>query len=238
MDWDAMERAGHLCRLLRQVVLFGAGPEEGLDELGRWLAALIPDRAGEVLAWFRARLPELEALLREDLRAAYEGDPAAGEEREILLAYPGMLAVTVYRLAHELWEREVPLLPRLMTEYAHSVTGIDIHPGAVIGRRFFIDHGTGVVIGETAVIGDRVKLYQGVTLGGLSTRGGQNLRGQKRHPTLEDDVTVYANATILGGDTVIGHGSTVGANVFLTHSVLPQTTVIPRHQELILHTEE
>lgn len=225
MEWDAMERAGRLCRLLRRGVLFGAGAEEALAELDEWLEALIPDRAGEVLPRFQSLLPALEGLLREDLRAAYAGDPAASDEREILLAYPGLLAVTVYRLAHGLWELGVPLLPRLMTEYAHSVTGIDIHPGASIGQRFFIDHGTGVVIGETAVIGDRVKLYQGVTLGGLSTRGGQDLRGQKRHPTLEDDVTVYANATILGGDTVIGRGSTIGANVFLTHSVPPDSRI-------------
>ena len=186
------------------------------------------------LAFFR-QLPEIRAMLQTDLQAAFDGDPAASCKEEILLAYPGLFAITVYRLAHGLQALGVPLLPRMMTEYAHSVTGIDIHPGARIGHHFFIDHGTGIVIGQTTVIGNFVKLYQGVTLGGLSTRGGQALGGSKRHPTIEDGVTVYANATILGGDTVIGQGCVIGANAFLIHSVAPGTTVRMEQQPLRFH---
>ncbi|HXG10843.1 MAG TPA: serine O-acetyltransferase EpsC [Gemmataceae bacterium] len=174
------------------------------------------------------RLPELRLLLDEDVQAAYEGDPAAKGYHEIIFCYPGLEAVTIYRLAHELLLLGVPLIPRMMTEYAHSKTGIDIHPGARIGRGFFIDHGTGVVIGETCDIGNNVKLYQGVTLGALSfprDADGNIIRGMKRHPTLEDDVVVYANATILGGETVIGHHSVIGSSVWLTHSVPPYTVV-------------
>lgn len=226
MEYDALEQAGELAVLLRRVVLFdeiGLIPEAG-EILKRWV--------GERTVEFLDTLPQIQKLLRWDVRAAWEGDPAAGDEREILLAYPGLLAVTVYRLAHGLWELEQTLLPRLMTEYAHRLTGIDIHPGARIGRSFFIDHGTGVVIGETAVIGDQVKIYQGVTLGGLSTQGGQKLKGAKRHPTIEDRVTIYANATILGGDTVVGHDCVIGASAFLTDSVPPCTTVRMKEQEL------
>lgn len=178
-----------------------------------------------IAAAFVQQLPEIRCALRQDLQAALAGDPAAESIPEILLAYPGFFAVTAYRLAHGLWELGVPLLPRLMAEYAHSATGIDIHPGARIGSRFFIDHGTGVVIGQTAVIGSDVKLYQGVTLGGMTTRGGQELKGVKRHPTVEDGVTIYANATVLGGETVIGRGSVIGANAFITESVAPGSRV-------------
>ena len=181
--------------------------------------------AQEVGLAFLREIPRVRAMLQTDLQAAFDGDPAAGSMAEILFAYPGMFAVFVYRLAHVLYTLEVPMLPRMMTEHAHSLTGIDIHPGATIGEYFFIDHGTGVVIGETTVIGNRVKLYQGVTLGALSTRGGQKLRGKRRHPTIEDDVTIYAGASVLGGDTVIGQGSVIGSNVFLTKSVPPCTTV-------------
>lgn len=174
---------------------------------------------------FFRKLPQIREFLQEDLQAALEGDPAAESKELVMRCYPGFYAVMIYRLAHALWELEVPMLPRVMTEQAHSHTGIDIHPGAKIGRFFFIDHGTGVVIGETAVVGDHVKIYQGVTLGALSTAGGQRLRGIRRHPTIEDNVTIYANATILGGETVIGQGSIVGANVFLTESVAPFTRV-------------
>lgn len=180
------------------------------------------------------QLPALRELIQLDAQAAWEGDPAAADMEEVLSCYPGLFAVAVYRLAHLLHTLEVPRLPRMMAEYAHSRTGIDIHPGAAIGSRFFIDHGTGTVIGETAVIGRGVKLYQGVTLGGLSTRGGQELRGIRRHPTLEDRVTVYANATVLGGETVIGHDSIIGANAFITDSVPPCTTVTNKAQELCL----
>jgi serine O-acetyltransferase len=174
------------------------------------------------------RLPDLRVVLEQDVQAAYEGDPAAKSYHEIIFCYPGLEAVTIYRIAHELLLLGVPLIPRMMTEYAHSKTGIDIHPGARIGRSFFIDHGTGVVIGETCDIGTRVKLYQGVTLGALSfprDADGNIIRGMKRHPTLEDDVVVYANATILGGDTVIGHHAVVGSSVWLTQSVDPYTVV-------------
>lgn len=190
--------------------------------------------AQEVGLAFLREIPRVRAMLQTDLQAAFDGDPAAGSMAEILFAYPGMFAVFVYRLAHVLCTLEVPMLPRMMTEHAHSLTGIDIHPGATIGEYFFIDHGTGVVIGETTVIGNRVKLYQGVTLGALSTRGGQKLRGKRRHPTIADDVTIYAGASVLGGDTVIGQGSVIGSNVFITKSVPPCTTVTIKSQELHL----
>ncbi len=182
----------------------------------------------EALAFLR-QVPRLRELLARDVRAAMQGDPAAKSLDEIIFSYPGLLAVAVYRVAHELHRQGVPLLPRMMTEHAHSATGIDIHPGARIGESFFIDHGTGVVIGETCVIGDNVKLYQGVTLGALSfprDERGELVRGTKRHPTIEDDVTIYAQATILGGDTVVGRGSVIGGNVWLTRSVPPGTLVV------------
>ena len=178
---------------------------------------------------FLRKLSALRSRLSIDVQAAFEGDPAARSTDEVIFAYPTTFAVTVYRLAHELSSQNIPLLPRIMTEHAHSTTGIDIHPGATIGSGFFIDHGTGVVIGETTHIGNRVKLYQGVTLGALSFAmddEGRLIRGKKRHPTIEDDVVIYAGATILGGETVIGRGSVIGANVWLTHSVPPYTRVI------------
>ena len=177
---------------------------------------------------FLRRLPALRRRLATDVQAAYEGDPACKGTDEVILCYPGLEAMTVYRLAHELDRLEVPFIPRMMTEWAHRETGIDIHPGAVIGHHFFIDHGTGVVIGETAQIGNHVKLYQGVTLGALSfprDGNGNLIRDMKRHPTLEDHVVVYANATILGGKTVIGHDAVIGSSVWLTQSVKPYTTV-------------
>jgi serine O-acetyltransferase len=155
---------------------------------------------------------------------------------EIILAYPGLMATTVYRIAHELYKLDIPVLPRLMTEYAHSETGIDIHPGATIGKYFFIDHGTGIVIGETAVIGENVKIYQGVTIGALSTKGGQKLSGKKRHPTICDNVTIYAGASILGGDTVIGKNSVIGGNTFITRSVGPDTRVSMKNLEMEYRT--
>ncbi len=183
------------------------------------------DHAAEITARFFDRIPAVREMLGEDVQAAFDGDPAAQNADETIFCYPGLFAVFVQRLAHELFNLQVPLLPRIMTEYAHSLTGIDIHPGARLGRKFFIDHGTGVVIGETTIIGDRVKLYQGVTLGALAPAFGQALRGQKRHPTIEDDVTIYAGATILGGDTVIGRGAVIGGNVFITASVPPLNQV-------------
>ena len=181
---------------------------------------------------FFGRIPAVRALAQTDLEAAYDGDPAATSHDEIIFCYPGLFAITVYRLAHELYGLNVPMIPRIMTEYAHSLTGIDIHPGASIGDHFFIDHGTGIVIGETTVIGKYVKIYQGVTLGGLSTRGGQSLRGKKRHPTIEDNVTIYAGASILGGDTVVGKNSVIGANAFITASIPPCSTVTNQEQSL------
>jgi serine O-acetyltransferase len=183
------------------------------------------------------RIPAVRRLLALDVKAAFAGDPAAKEYGEIILSYPGLLAISVYRLAHELWDLGVPLLPRMMTEHAHALSGIDIHPGAAIGRSFFIDHGTGVVIGETTVIGDRVKLYQGVTLGALSfpkDSCGGLIRGQKRHPTIESDVTIYAQATILGGNTVVGRGSTIGGNVWLTESVPAHSYVTVEQPRLVV----
>ena len=183
------------------------------------------------LQFFNA-IPQVRSLVQTDLQAAYDGDPAATGMAEIIFAYPGLYAITVYRLAHVLHSLNVPILPRIMTEHAHSVTGIDIHPGATVGEYFFIDHGTGIVVGETTVIGNNVKIYQGVTLGGLSTRGGQSLRGKRRHPTIGDNVTIYANASILGGETVIGHDCVIGANSFITQSVPPCTRVSLKNQEV------
>jgi serine O-acetyltransferase len=173
-------------------------------------------------------LVDLRKVLTEDVQAAFDGDPAAKSLDEIIFCYPGLAAITVFRIAHELRKLGVPLIPRMMTEYAHAKTGIDIHPGATIGRRFFIDHGTGVVIGETTEIGDGVKIYQGVTLGALSfprDESGNVLRNVKRHPTIEDEVVIYANATILGGKTVIGHHSVIGSSAWITRSIAPNTTV-------------
>ena len=180
-------------------------------------------------------IPLLRKILATDVRAVYDGDPAAKSHDEIIFSYPGIFAVTVYRVAHKLFELQVPLLPRIMTEHAHSLTGIDIHPGADIGERFVIDHGTGVVIGETTVIGKNVRIYQGVTLGALSLPkdAGERLRGKKRHPTIEDDVIVYSGATILGGNTVIGARSVIGGNVWITKSVPPDTKVIMETPKLV-----
>lgn len=174
---------------------------------------------------FFDRLPEVRRLTQTDLDAAYDGDPAAFNKPEIIFSYPGQFAIMVNRIAHELHLLGVPIIPRIMTEYAHTKTGIDIHPGATLGEYFFIDHGTGIVIGETAEIGNNVKIYQGVTIGALSTREGQKLHGKKRHPTIEDNVTIYAGASILGGKTVIGHDSVIGANAFITSSVPCNTKV-------------
>lgn len=183
-------------------------------------------QAARMVIVFFERLPEVRHLLSGDVQAAFDSDPAAKSTDEAVFCYPGLYAIMVQRLAHEFYKLGVPLLPRIMTEHAHSVTGIDIHPGARLGRSFFIDHGTGVVIGETTEIGDNVKIYQGVTLGALAPAYGQMLRGQKRHPTIEDDVVIYAGATILGGETVIGKGAVIGGNVFLTSSVPPHNQVV------------
>ena len=188
--------------------------------------------AQEICLEFFRQIPQVRALVQTDLQAAYDGDPAATSMAEIIFAYPGLFAITVYRLAHVLYTLKVPMVPRIMTEHAHSITGIDIHPGATVGEYFFIDHGTGIVVGETTVIGNNVKIYQGVTLGALSTRGGQDLRGKRRHPTIEDNVTIYAGASVLGGETVIGRDSVIGSNAFITKSIPPCTTVSIKNQEL------
>ena len=182
----------------------------------------VPRLAREIVG----ELPRIQKQLLLDIDAIFDGDPAASSKEEVIFAYPGLYAIYVYHVAHELYLRKIPMLPRMMSEYAHSRTGIDIHPGASIGDRFFIDHGTGIVIGETTEIGDRVKLYQGVTLGALSTRAGHNALPGKRHPTVENGATVYSNASILGGQTVVGENCVVGGNAFLTSSVRPNTKVI------------
>ncbi len=182
--------------------------------------------ANSITMEFLGKLPHIRELLHTDTEAAFNGDPAALSREEVIVAYPFIEAIAVQRLAHELYEKHVPLIPRIMTEWAHSRTGIDMHPGTKIGSHFFIDHGTGTVTGETAEIGSHVKLYQGVGLVARSLSGGQQLAGKKRHPTIEDNVTIYANATIVGGETVIGAGSTIGANVFLLHSVPPNSLVL------------
>lgn len=190
-------------------------------------------KADGICCKFLTSLPDVRKLLQTDVQAAYEGDPAAKSYDEIILAYPGLEAIAIQRLAHILYREDVPLIPRMMTEWAHSKTGIDIHPGARIGSHFFIDHGTGVVIGETCIIGSRVKLYHGVTLGARSftkDESGNIVKGIKRHPNVEDDVTIYPNSTILGGDTVLGARSTIGANVFLMQSVAPDTLVLRGEQ--------
>ncbi len=181
---------------------------------------------------FLEKIPAVRQIIETDVQAAYDGDPAAYNTDEIIFSYPGLYAIMVNRLAHELHLLSVPLIPRIMTEYAHGVTGIDIHPGATIGKYFFIDHGTGIVIGETTVIGNNVKVYQGVTLGALSTKGGQTLKNRKRHPTIEDNVTIYSGASILGGETVIGAGAVIGGNAFITSSIPAGTRVSIKNQEL------
>ncbi len=206
-------------------------------QLFRQIALTLPegqeDRAADLAAEMVAKLPQIAQKVQMDLEATFDGDPAAASREEILFSYPGLFAILVYRVAHELYHLQIPILPRMMSEYAHSHTGIDIHPGAQIGDYFFIDHGTGIVVGETTVIGDRVKLYQGVTLGALSTRDGHRSRTGQRHPTVEDDVTIYSGASILGGETVIGRGSVVGGNAFLTDSVREDTQVVIHAPETV-----
>ncbi len=192
----------------------------------------IEEEAQQIAIAFFKRIPKIREYLETDLEAAYDGDPAAYYRDEIILSYPGQLATTINRIAHELYLLEVPLIPRIMTEYAHGRTGIDIHPGATIGKYFFIDHGTGIVIGESTIIGEHVKIYQGVTLGALSTRGGQRLKSVKRHPTIEDNVTIYSGASILGGETVIGKNAVIGSNAFITKSIQEGTRVSIKNQEL------
>ncbi|MCI8504861.1 MAG: serine acetyltransferase [Lachnospiraceae bacterium] len=213
----------HLNRQIELALQFtgGHGDTEETEEKAGWTA----------VEFFR-RIPAVRAVLETDVQAAFEGDPAAKSREEIIMAYPGLYAITVYRLAHELFLLKVPLIPRIMTEHAHSLTGIDIHPGAAVGKYFCIDHGTGIVVGETAVIGDHVKIYQGVTIGALSTRNVEKMRNARRHPTIEDNVTIYAGASILGGETIIGENTVIGGSVFITSSIPADTKVNMKNPEL------
>ena len=204
------------------------------DDKGTSSREEITEKARDICERFISRLPYIQKMLLMDVQAGFDGDPAAKSKEDIIFSYPGLFAIYVYRIAHELYVQNVPFIPRIMTEYAHGKTGIDINSGANIGRYFFIDHGTGIVIGETTEIGDYVKLYQGVTLGALSTRKGQQLSGKKRHPTIGDHVTIYANSTILGGETVIGCDSIIGGNSFITESVPAHTRVSIKSPELTL----
>ena len=192
----------------------------------------VDEDARKIVLEFLKRIPVIREYTETDIEAGYLGDPAAYNYDEIVLSYPGFRAILINRIAHELYLLGVPLVPRIMTEYAHSRTGIDIHPGVTLGKYFFIDHGTGIVIGETAIIGEHVKVYQGVTIGALSTRNVEALKGKKRHPTIEDNVTIYSGASILGGETVIGEGATIGSNAFITKSVAPGAKVSIKNQEL------
>jgi len=218
-------------KLIRQISIVLRYDEELRDTPELELAK----RAEDITFEFLGKLPKIREYIEMDVDAFFRGDPAAYNKDEIIYSYPGLFAILVNRIAHELFLLKVPLIPRMMTEYAHSCTGIDIHPGATIGRYFFIDHGTGIVVGETTEIGDNVKIYQGVTLGALSTRGGQDLRGRKRHPTIEDNVTVYSGASILGGNTVIGKGAVIGGNAFITKSVPAGAKVSVVNQELSIN---
>ncbi len=200
--------------------------KDGADE------SAIIEKTDTICCSFFSSLPNIQQLLMKDVQAAFDGDPAAHSKEEIIFCYPGLFAIFVYRFAHELYRLRVPFIPRIMSEYAHGHTGIDINPGATIGEYFFIDHGTGVVIGETTIIGNNVKVYQGVTLGALSTRSGQLLRDVKRHPTIEDNVTIYSSASILGGETVIGKGCVIGGNCFITESVPAGSRVSVENQDL------
>lgn len=198
----------------------------------------IAEMAQNLTISFLEKLPKIREYINTDIEAIYDGDPAAYSTEEIIMAYPGLYAIAINRLAHELFEMGVPLIPRIMTEHAHSLTGIDIHPGATIGKYFFIDHGTGIVVGETTVIGEHVKIYQGVTLGALSTSGGQKLKSVRRHPTIQDNVTIYSGASILGGNTVIGEHAVIGSNVFITKSVAPWTRISVKNQELLIKQKQ
>lgn len=195
-------------------------------------------RVEEIVATFLDKLPKIQRVLLTDVQAAFDGDPAAQSKEDIIFSYPGFFAIFVYRLSHELYVLDVPLIPRIMSEYAHVHSGVDINAGAEIDEYFFIDHATGVVIGETTKIGKHVKIYQGVTLGALSTRAGQGLRGVKRHPTIEDNVTIYSNASVLGGETVIGEGSVIAGSVFVTTSVPKNARVSLANQEINVHIAE
>ena len=194
----------------------------------------VMEKSEKLVYEFLSKIPSIRDYLATDVVAAFNGDPAAYSTDEIILCYPGFFAITVYRVAHELWKLKIPMIPRVLSEYAHGLTGIDIHPGATIGKYFFIDHGTGIVIGETTEIGENVKIYQGVTLGALSTRQGQLLANVKRHPTIRDNVTIYSNSSVLGGETVIGENTIIGGNTFITASIPANTKVSAKSPELVI----
>ena len=208
------------------------------DEFHTTSVQSVQEESERVTIEFMHRIPHVREYLDTDVQAMLDGDPAAYSKSEIILCYPGLYAMTVFRLAHELYLLNVPMIPRMMTEYAHDKTGVDLHPGATIGKYFMIDHATGIVVGETTIIGEHVKIYQGVTIGALSTRAGHRLQGKKRHPTIEDNVTIYSGASILGGDTVIGHDSVIGGNVFITSSIPANTRVSNKIPELDYKTEQ
>ena len=221
-------KVNHLYDVLKEQVKIALTYEGTLE------GETLDGRAEEVCDIFFGALPGVQRTLLTDIQAGFDGDPAAHSKEEIIFSYPGLFAIYVYRIAHILYKEKIPFIPRVMSEYAHGRTGIDINPGAEIGEYFFIDHGTGVVIGETTKIGDHVKLYQGVTLGALSTRDGQQLSGVKRHPTIEDHVTVYSNSSVLGGETVIGANTIIGGNTFITQSVPANTKVSAKAPELVI----
>lgn len=223
------ERVEYIQYHLKKQVARVLGNADGCEYCPKSEASL---QAEEIVHQFLLRIPVIREYLYTDVKAAYEGDPAAYSTDEVIFSYPGIYAITVYRVAHELVKLGVPLIPRIMTEYAHGLTGIDINPGAAIGKYFCIDHGTGIVIGETTTIGEHVKIYQGVTLGALSTKRGQLLKGEKRHPTIGNNVTIYSNTSVLGGDTVIGDGVTIGGNAFIVNSISAGMKVNIKNPEL------
>ncbi len=219
-----------LFKQIRTALSFGYMKDEDCDKVN--------DKATECALEFIKAIPDIQHMIMEDVKAEYDGDPAAMDMYDVILSYPGLYAIFVYRYAHKLYEMNIPYIPRIMSELAHGSTGIDINPGAKIGAYFCIDHGTGIVIGETTIIGSHVKIYQGVTLGALSTRKGQALSGVKRHPTIEDNVVIYANTTVLGGETVIGENSVIAGNSFITSSIPKNTRVITSAPEFTLHTKK
>lgn len=238
-DYFVGSHLNHIYEVLKEQIVTAllyksavAADTEGKDSQTCLSQKEAQQQAESICQYFISRLPHIQQMLLKDVQAGFDGDPAAQSKEDIIVSYPGLFAIYVYRIAHELYTKQVPYIPRIMTEYAHSRTGIDINAGATIGEYFFIDHGTGVVVGETTTIGNHVKLYQGVTLGALSTRKGQQLAGVKRHPTIEDNVTIYSGSTILGGDTVIGKGTVIGGNAFITESVAEATKVIVKNPEM------
>lgn len=230
-DYYVAYRLTRVYKQLKEQIKIALTYQEGDDPS---VEDRMEQKAAVICQSFIRTLPGIQKLLRKDVEAGFNGDPAAKSREEVVFSYPGMLAIYVYRIAHELYLQKVPFIPRIMTEYAHGETGIDINPGAKIGEYFFIDHGTGVVIGETTVIGDNVKIYQGVTLGALSTRSGQQLAGVKRHPTIGNNVTIYSNSTVLGGETVIGDNAIIAGNTFITESIPADTKVSSKNPELVI----